>query len=128
MKLLLDTHILLWAVQGNSKLSPRAAQLINAPANELYFSAASIWEIAIKNGATRSGVGIDTERMRRLLLLNGYNELPITSAHGLAVENLPPIHRDPFDRLLFAQATLESMLLLTVDQNLIQYGPPVVAA
>ncbi|MET3715648.1 PIN domain nuclease of toxin-antitoxin system [Pseudomonas sp. PvP001] len=105
-------------------LSSKARSLIANLDHEVYFSAASLWEVAIKNGLSRSGIVIDTVGLRRQLLLNGYHELPITAAHGMAVEKLPPIHRDPFDRLLFAQATLESMQLLTADALLSQYGAP----
>lgn len=126
MKLLLDTHILIWVAQDSPLLSPKARALIANLDHELYFSAASLWELAIKNSLSRTGSVIDTARLRRQLLLNGYTELPITSAHAMAVENLPPIHRDPFDRLLFAQASTESLQLLTADALLVQYGPPTV--
>ncbi|WP_296253761.1 type II toxin-antitoxin system VapC family toxin [Pseudomonas sp. UBA4194] len=126
MKLLLDTHILIWVAQDSPMLSPKARALIANLDHELYFSAASLWELAIKNSLSRTGSVIDTARLRRQLLLNGYTELPITSAHAMAVENLPPIHRDPFDRLLFAQASTESLQLLTADALLVQYGPPTV--
>jgi len=126
VKLLLDTHILIWVAQDSPMLSPKARALIAKLDHELYFSAASLWELAIKNSLSRTGSVIDTARLRRQLLLNGYTELPITSAHAMAVENLPPIHRDPFDRLLFAQASTESLQLLTADALLVQYGPPTV--
>lgn len=126
MKLLLDTHILIWVAQDSPLLSSKARALIANLDHELYFSAASLWELAIKNSLSRTGSVIDTARLRRQLLLNGYTELPITSAHAMAVENLPPIHRDPFDRLLFAQASTESLQLLTADALLVQYGPPTV--
>lgn len=126
MKLLLDTHILIWVAQDSPMLSPKAQALIANLDHELYFSAASLWELAIKNSLSRTGSVIDTARLRRQLLLNGYTELPITSAHAMAVEKLPPIHRDPFDRLLFAQASTESLQLLTADALLVQYGPPTV--
>nr|WP_274603982.1 type II toxin-antitoxin system VapC family toxin [Pseudomonas coleopterorum] len=121
---MLDTHILIWVAKDSPMLSSKARSLIANLDHEVYFSAASLWEVAIKNGLSRSGIVIDTVGLRRQLLLNGYHELPITAAHGMAVEKLPPIHRDPFDRLLFAQATLESMQLLTADALLSQYGAP----
>jgi PIN domain nuclease of toxin-antitoxin system len=126
VKLLLDTHILIWVAQDSPMLSPKARALIAKLDHALYFSAASLWELATKNSLSRTGSVIDTARLRRQLLLNGYTELPITSAHAMAVENLPPIHRDPFDRLLFAQASTESLQLLTADALLVQYGPPTV--
>nr|WP_274603755.1 MULTISPECIES: type II toxin-antitoxin system VapC family toxin [unclassified Pseudomonas] len=121
---MLDTHILILVAKDSPMLSASARSLIGNMDNEVYFSAASLWEVAIKNGLSRSATVIDTARLRRQLLLNGYSELPITAAHGMAVEKLPPIHRDPFGRLLFAQATLESMQLLTADALLSQYGAP----
>nr|WP_274604615.1 type II toxin-antitoxin system VapC family toxin [Pseudomonas coleopterorum] len=121
---MLDTHILIWVAKDSPMLSLKARSLIANLDHEVYFSAASLWEVAIKNGLSRSGIVINTVGLRRQLLLNGYHELPITAAHGMAVEKLPPIHRDPFDRLLFAQATLESMQLLTADALLSQYGAP----
>ena len=111
MKLLLDTHILLWAVADPKRLSAKAASLIVDPDNGLWFSAVSLWEISIKNGLGRSDFQVDTRRLLRLLLANGYRELPISSEHAVAVGSLAPFHKDPFDRLLVAQACMERLML-----------------
>jgi PIN domain nuclease of toxin-antitoxin system len=125
MKLLLDTHVLLWAAGQPDRLSATALRLIDAPANELLFSAASLWEVAIKRGLGRSDLQADPRLLRRGLLDNGYNELPILSDHVVAIESLPLIHKDPFDRLLVAQATVEGITLLTSDAVVAQYPGPV---
>jgi len=118
MKLLLDTHVLIWAATGDVKLSKAAAQLIDDGANTLYFSAASIWEMTIK-GAERCG--ICPAVLRKELLDAGYLELPITSAHGLAVGALANHHRDPFDRIMVAQAVVEGIRLVTHDSAMHAY-------
>lgn len=125
MKLLLDTHLLLWAAGNPNRLSAIARTLIEEPENELFFSAVSLWEIAIKCGLGRSDFQIDPRVLRRGLLDNGYSELPIISEHALAIDGLPPIHKDPFDRMLVAQATVEGITLLTADQLVSQYPGPV---
>ncbi len=125
MKLLLDTQLLLWAAGQPNRLSTAAKKLIDAPANELLFSAASIWEVAIKRGLGRSDFHADPRLLRRGLIDNGYGELPVLSDHVVAVESLPPIHKDPFDRLLVAQATVEGITLLTADSVVAQYPGPV---
>ena len=125
MKLLLDTHLLLWAAGQPKRLSAAAVKVIAAPANELLFSAASIWEVAIKRGLGRSDFQVDPRLLRRGLLDNGYSELPILSDHVVALDSLPPIHKDPFDRLLVAQATVEGITLLTADSLVSQYPGPV---
>ena len=122
MKLLLDTHIILWAAGEPEKLSESARNMLNDYRNSLFFSAASLWEIVIKRGVGRADFKVDAHRLRKMLILNGYIELPITSEHVLRVETLPEIHKDPFDRILIAQARSEAMLLLTVDAFVIEYG------
>lgn len=121
MKLLLDTHILLWAAGQTEKLSDSARILLTTPENVLYFSAASIWEIVIKLGLGREGFKVDPYRLRKMLVEHGYTELPITAEHALRVDSLPLLHKDPFDRLLIAQARSEGMLLLTCDTAVSQY-------
>src|ERR1700746_2957430 len=106
MKLLLDTQLLLWAAGQPNRLSVRARKLIASPANELLFSAASIGEVGIKGGLGRSDFQADPRLLRRGLLDNGYGELPILSDHVVAIESLPGIHKNPFDRVLGAQATV----------------------
>jgi PIN domain nuclease of toxin-antitoxin system len=125
MKLLLDTHLLLWAAGQPDRLSRKARTLLENPAHELLFSAASIWEIAIKRGLGRDDFRVDPRLLRRGLLDNGYEELPITSEHALAIGTLPPLHKDPFDRVLIAQSLAEGITLLTVDPVLAQYPAPV---
>ena len=121
MRLLLDTHLLLWAAGQPGALSPGARARIDAPGNELLFSAASLWEIVIKTGLGRADFKVDARALRRGLLENGYNELPVTGAHALAVDALPVLHKDPFDRLLIAQASMEGITLLTSDAQVAQY-------
>lgn len=125
MKLLLDTHLLLWAAGEPDRLSAAARALIGDTENELFFSAASVWEIAIKSGLGRDDFQADARLLRRGLLDNGYSELPIGSAHAVAIDNLPPIHKDPFDRILVAQAMVEGITLLTTDSLVAQYPGPV---
>jgi PIN domain nuclease of toxin-antitoxin system len=125
MKLLLDTHLLLWAAGEPRKLPAAALALIDDRANELIFSAASIWEIAIKNSLGRNDFRVDARLLRRGLLDNGYVELPITSEHAVAIDSLPPFHKDPFDRILIAQAVVEGITLLTVDPVVARYKQPV---
>ena len=125
MKLLLDTHLLLWAAGEPKRLSKQARSLIDNTENELLFSAGSLWEVAIKRGLGREDFKVDPRLLRRGLLDNGYNELPITSEHVVATESLPPIHRDPFDRVLVAQATVEGITLLTVDSLVSRYPGPI---
>lgn len=125
MKLLLDTHLLLWAAGDPRRLSRRARTLIDNPGNELLFSAASLWEVAIKRGLGREDFKVDARLLRRGLMDNGYGELPIISNHVVATESLPPIHKDPFDRILVAQATVEGITLLTIDPLVSRYPGPV---
>ena len=122
MKLLLDTHVILWAAGEPAKLSGAARGVLLDEANSLFFSAASLWEVVIKRGLGRDDFRVDPIRLRRLLVMNGYADLPITSDHVLALEQLPPLHRDPFDRILIAQARAEGMLLVTVDAQVAEYG------
>ena len=124
MKLLLDTHLLLWAAGQPKKLSTPARKLMENPANDLLFSAASIWEVAIKRGLGRDDFEADPRLLRRGLLDNGSSELPILSDHVVGIDLLPPIHKDPFDRLLVAQATVEGITLLTADSVVAQYRGP----
>ncbi len=125
MKLLLDTHLLLWAAGEPQRLSTQARTLLDNPDNELLFSAASLWEVAIKRGLGREDFKVDARLLRRGLLDNGYSELPIISDHVVATESLPPIHKDPFDRVLVAQATVEGITLLTIDSLVSQYPGPI---
>lgn len=125
MKLLLDTHLLLWTAGTPERLSADARALIEAPDNELFFSAASLWEIAIKRSLGRTDFQVDTRLLRRGLLDNGYSELPVGSEHAVEIESLPLIHKDPFDRMLVAQAIVEGILLITSDNLVAQYPGPI---
>lgn len=121
MKLLLDTHILLWAIASPAKLSPHTVALFSSPGNELIFSVASLWEVAIKNSTGRFTNMIDVQTLRNSLLIHHYQELPIRGEHALCVAQLPPLHRDPFDRILVAQALVEDMTLVTADKIMARY-------
>jgi len=125
VKLLLDTQLLLWAAGQPERLSPAARKQLNNPKNELLFSAASLWEVAIKNSLGREDFRVEPRLLRRGLLDNGYIELPITSQHAVNIDGLPPIHRDPFDRMLLSQALTEGITLLTTDAQLARYRGPV---
>jgi len=125
LKLLLDTHLLLWAAGEPEQLPIAALALLNDPQNELLFSAASLWEVAIKRGLGRANFRIDPRLLRRGLLDNGYSELPITSQCAVAIDGLPPIHKDPFDRILVAQSIVEGITLLTADPLVAQYAGPI---
>ncbi len=125
MKLLLDTHVLIWAAGLPERLSDEARELIEDTHNELCFSAASIWEVAIKSALGRRDFAIDARLLRRGLLDNDYKELPVASEHAAAIDGLPPIHKDPFDRLLIAQSMIEGMMLITADKLVSQYPGPI---
>lgn len=125
MKLLLDTHLLLWAAGEPGQLPTEARNLIDNPENELLFSAASLWEVVIKRGLGREDFKVDPRLLRRGLLDNGYSELPVVSDHVVAIDSLPRIHKDPFDRVLVAQAIVEGIILLTTDSLLAQYPGPI---
>ena len=125
MKILLDTHLILWAAGFPDELPIEARRIIEDESNELFFSAASIWEIAIKANLQKVNFQIDVRVLRRNLLDNGYIELPIESAHAVFIQSLPLIHKDPFDRILVAQATEEGITLLTSDVMVAQYPGPI---
>lgn len=125
MKLLLDTQLLLWAAGQPERLSVAARNLLRDRENELLFSAASLWEIAIKRGLGRDDFQVEPRVLRRGLLDNGYVELPITSQHAVSIDILPNVHKDPFDRLLLSQALTEGITLLTSDARLARYPGPI---
>ena len=125
LNILLDTHLLLWSAAEPDKLSEEARLLIMDASNVLYFSAASIWEIVIKRGLGREDFVVDPHLLRRGLIDNGYIELSVNSLHSLNVLHLPAIHKDPFDRILVAQAETEGFLLLTHDELVAQYPGPI---
>lgn len=122
---LLDTHVLLWAASDPKRLPSATRTLLDNPAIDLMFSTASLWEVAIKRGLGRTDFRVEPRRLRAGLLDNGYQELPVRGEHALALDLLPPIHRDPFDRMLLAQAHAEGATLLTADRLLAQYPGPI---
>jgi len=125
VKLLLDTHLLLWAASAPERLPAAALTLLDDAANILLFSAASLWEIAIKRSLGRADFQVDPRVLRRGLLDNGYEELSISSEHAVFIDSLPDLHKDPFDRILVAQATVEGITLLTADAVIAQYPGPI---
>ena len=125
MRLLLDTHIALWAIEDSRKLPRQARAIIAEPDNDVYVSAASLWEIAIKHGLRRRGrnaMPISAAEAREFFHAAGYGFLPMTIDHVCAVEQLPQLHADPFDRMLVAQALVEPMRLVTHDARIASYG------
>lgn len=122
MRLLLDTQLLLWAAGMPTRLSTQARALIVEPSNSLYFSVVSIWEVAIKRGLRRPDFQTDPARLHLDLLASGYRELLLRSEHAIAVDSLPRIHKDPFDRILVAQAESDGFVLLTADLVLARYA------
>jgi PIN domain nuclease of toxin-antitoxin system len=125
MRLLLDTHLLVWSAWTPRKISSSARSLINNAENELFFSAANLWEISIKQSLGKEDFQVDPRLLRRGLLDNGYTDLSITSDHAIAIRTLPLLHKDPFDRILIAQATVEGLTLLTVDKIVASYPGPI---
>lgn len=121
MRLLLDTQLLLWAAYTPERVPEIARALVADVRNEVAFSPASVWEVVIKRALDRPDFRVDPRRLRRGLVENGYVELPITSEHALAVDLLPPVHKDPFDRMLVAQALAEGLPFVTADRRLAGY-------
>jgi len=126
VKYLVDTHLAIWSVADSGKLSATAAELLGDNRSRFFFSAASVWEIAIKRTKHPDAIPIGADEARCLFLEAGYRELPVTARHSAAVELLPSLHADPFDRIIVAQAQLEGMKLLTHDHLIPQYGDFVV--
>ena len=122
MRLLLDTHLLLWAASRPDRLSPVALGLIEDPNNDPVFSVASLWEIAIKHALGRQDFTADPRLLRRELRDNGYMEIEVTSSHVLALLTLPLLHKDPFDRMLIAQSQSDGITLLTGDPIVARYA------
>jgi PIN domain nuclease of toxin-antitoxin system len=126
MKLLLDTQMLIWATFWPERLPEKARQMIAADENEICFSPISLWEVAIKSGQNRPDFKIDAKVLRRRLLERDYREITITGVHTTEVSDLPLLHKDPFDRLLLAQAKVEGLNLLTSDATVASYPVPVI--
>jgi PIN domain nuclease of toxin-antitoxin system len=125
VKCLLDTHLLIWAVTRPEKLNSRISAILLDNENDVYFSAISILEIAIKQTLGKPDFSVDASAMRRSLIDDGFEELIVSGEHAVAVALLPNIHRDPFDRLLVAQASVEGMTLITADETLARYPGPI---
>ena len=125
MKVLLDTHLLLWAANEPKRIPKAARVLIEDAENELLFSAASLWEITIKRSLGRADFQVNPRVLWRALLDNGYTELAISGEHVIQVDQLPPKHEDPFDRVLVAQAMVEGITLVTNDEKLVAYPGPI---
>jgi PIN domain nuclease of toxin-antitoxin system len=125
LRLLIDTHLLLWASDDPARLSPAAVSLLTDSDNELFFSPMSIWEVSVKGALGRSDFQFEPASLRRNLAANGYIELQLNRDHAIAVQRLPPLHRDPIDRLLIAQATVEGITLLTSDDQVAKYPGPI---
>ena len=121
MKLLIDTHLVLWAAGAPDRLPPAAAKLMDDTDNTLCYSAASLWEVAIKAGLGRDDFKVDAALLRRGLNENGWLEVPVTGKHAIGVATLPNLHKDPFDRMLVAQCQAEGLLLLTSDEMVSAY-------
>jgi len=121
MNLLLDTHVLLWAVETPKRLDKKTVSLLNSVEHPKWFSVVSLWEIGVKRSLNRPDFTVDARQLRTRLLLRGFSELPLTAEHVLSVERLPSLHRDPFDRLLLCQALTEGLTLVTGDDMLLQY-------
>ena len=122
MNFLVDTHLLLWASISPKKLSGKARILLEDGKNALWFSAVSIWEVAIKQSLKRDEFRVDPRPLRAALFQMGYTELPVEGRQILDLVGMPYFHTDPFDRLLVAQAKAEGMALLTSDRQLAAYG------
>jgi PIN domain nuclease of toxin-antitoxin system len=122
MRLLVDTHLVLWAAAKSRRLPREARRLLEDPANEVFYSAASLWEIAIKTALRRSDFRVDLALLRPALAAMDFVELPVSGAHAERLATLPPIHKDPFDRMLVAQSLSEPLVLLTNDAALARYG------
>lgn len=125
MKFLLDTHFVIWIPIDDQRIGPEARALLTDPANEFAFSAANLWEIAIKRAQKHPGFAHDPREIRRCMIANGYEELPVQGLHAVAIDALPAIHKDAFDRLLIAQAMVEGITLLTTDPEIARYPGPI---
>ena len=122
MKYLLDTHLVLWYLISKDRLSSECLAILNETHNDFVFSVVSIWEVVIKRALKRTDFTIDPQHLRRDLINIGFHELEVNAFHVLEVQHLPAFHRDPFDRLLVAQALNEKMTFLTADKFLAQYS------
>lgn len=120
MRLLLDTHILIWWLTDDRKLKKAARDIIADPRNEIFASAVVVWEVAIKSALGR--INVDVDEFEAALHDNGFEALPVSLQHAARVAHLPKIHRDPFDRMLVAQASIEELRLVSHDRIFERYG------
>lgn len=127
MNLLLDTHVALWAITDSPKLSKKAREMIESPKSVVWLSAATVWEIAIKHSLGRGDMPVSGQDAMRYFRESGYRFLPVEPEHAAAIEDLPAHHRDPFDRILIAQALVEPMRLLTHDPVVARYSDTIIA-
>ena len=125
MRFLLDTHLLLWGVSEPHRLSQRARKLLEDNSNKFVFSAVNMWEIAVKRALGRPDFLTEAGILRRQLLTDGFFELAMTSEHAIFAASLPQLHKDPFDRLLVSQASVEGIMLLTSDRIVAGYPGPI---
>jgi len=125
MRILLDTHFILWTLLEPTRLTPQVRAYIDDPSNEPVFSTASLWEIATKKALGNPRFQADPRVLRSSMLAAGYIELPVLGDHAVAIAGLPPIHKDPFDRLLIAQSAVEGILFLTSDRVIARYPGPI---
>lgn len=126
MNLLLDTHVALWAITDSPKLSKKAREMIESPKSVVWLSAATVWEIAIKHSLGRGDMPVSGQDAMRYFRESGYRFLPVEPEHAAAIEDLPAHHRDPFDRILIAQALVEPMRLLTHDPVVARYSDTII--
>jgi PIN domain nuclease of toxin-antitoxin system len=125
MRILLDSHLLVWLVGASDRLPLAAREIIENPDHEIFFSSASIWELSIKYSSGKIGLELPPRMLYRVLIESNFSELAVTASHAFEVDTLPPIHKDPFDRILIAQAMSEGMLLVTSDEAIAQYSGPI---
>jgi PIN domain nuclease of toxin-antitoxin system len=125
VKFLIDTHLVLWAFFEPKRLSAQARTILESPKNKLVYSTVVLWEIGIKRGLGKKEFQVEPRVLRRALLDDGYEELPVLGQHAVEVDILPRLHKDPFDRILIAQALVEGITLLTADPVIAQYPGPI---
>jgi PIN domain nuclease of toxin-antitoxin system len=121
MDILLDSHALLWFLKGNTKMPEKTVEVIHSPENEIYVSIASVWEIAIKTSIGKVTLDCGIDNFIKNINDNGFSLLAISPEHIKKSMELPFIHRDPFDRLIIAQAVVEGMNIITADENIVKY-------
>jgi PIN domain nuclease of toxin-antitoxin system len=126
LNLLLDTHVALWAITDNPKLSKKAREMIESPKSSVWISAATVWEIAIKHSLGRGDMPVSSQEALRYFRESGYRFLPVEPEHAAAIEDLQSHHNDPFDRILVAQALVEPMRLITHDPMLACYSDTII--